>query len=107
MRISDSITVQRWRLAFALVAAVVTLSLEKAAAQSNQSNSSIGINPYYTGSLLSPSPAISTQGLLAFEPYVIYTANPGKYGPRGGLAPRRQRSDRPADFHAAEICHHE
>jgi hypothetical protein len=53
----------------------------------SQPNTAIGIDPYYTGSLLSPSPAISTQGLLAFEPYVIYTRNPGAFGPRGGLTP--------------------
>lgn len=46
-----------------------------------------GIDPYYTGSLLSPSPAVPKAGLYAFEPYVIQTFNPGKYGPRGGLSP--------------------
>ena len=88
MRSSDSTKYRRSRMALVLAAAVMTLlPVKNAEAQSNQSNSSIGINPYYTGSLLSPSPAISTQGLFAFEPYVIYTTNPGKYGARGGLAP--------------------
>ena len=45
-----------------------------------------GIDPFYTGSLLSPSPAVPKAGLYAFEPYVIQTFNPGKYGPRGGLS---------------------
>ncbi len=50
-------------------------------------NSDLGIDPFYTGSLLSPSPAVPKAGLYAFEPYVIQTFNPGKYSPRGGLAP--------------------
>jgi hypothetical protein len=45
-----------------------------------------GIDPYYTGSLLSPSPAIGQAGILAFEPYVIYQRNPGSYGVNGGVA---------------------
>ena len=47
----------------------------------------IGIDPYYTGSLLSPSPAAPKQGLFAFEPYVLYTTSPGTFSPRGGLSP--------------------
>ena len=50
-----------------------------------QPNSNVGIDPYYTGSLLSPSPAIPVAGLLAFEPYVIYTTNPATYGLTGGI----------------------
>ena len=50
-------------------------------------NTDTGIDPFYTGSLLSPSPAVPKAGLYAFEPYVIETVNPGKYGARGGLSP--------------------
>lgn len=50
-----------------------------------QPNSNVGIDPYYTGSLLSPSPAVPVAGLLAFEPYVIYTTNPSTFGLNGGI----------------------
>ena len=58
-----------------------------ALAKDEQTNSAVGIDPYYTGSLLSPSPAVPRAGLIAFEPYVIENINPGKYGTRGGLSP--------------------
>ncbi len=54
-------------------------------AEDAQKNTNIGIDPYYTGSLLSPSPAVPQAGLLAFEPYVIYTRNPATYGLGGGI----------------------
>ena len=63
------------------IAVVMVLGLGTAHAET------IGIDPYYTGSLLSPSPAAPKQGLLAFEPYVLYTTNPGTFSPRGGLSP--------------------
>ncbi len=44
-----------------------------------------GIDPFYTGSLISPSPAVPKAGLLAVEPYVFYSINPGSYGPNGGF----------------------
>ena len=56
-----------------------------ARAEDAQKNSNVGIDPYYTGSLLSPSPAVPRAGLMAFEPYVIYTRNPQTYGLGGGL----------------------
>ena len=50
-------------------------------------NTDTGIDPFYTGSLLSPSPAVPKAGLYAFEPYVIETLNDRTYGPRGGISP--------------------
>lgn len=70
-----------------MVGAGVALVATGARADDKQTNSAIGIDPYYTGSLLSPSPAVPRAGLIAFEPYVIETINPGKYGVRGGVNP--------------------
>ena len=74
-------------LASSSLVAVVGLlgALSSARAEDVQKNSNTGIDPYYTGSLLSPSPAVPRAGLLAFEPYVIYSRSPEKYGLRGGL----------------------
>ena len=49
-------------------------------------NTDTGIDPFYTGSLISPSPAVPKAGLYAFEPYVIETINPNKYSVRGGIS---------------------
>ena len=70
-----------------LLAAGLAAFAGSARAEDAQKNSDVGIDPYYTGSLLSPSPAVPKQGLYAFEPYVIETVNPGAYGVRGGLSP--------------------
>ncbi len=73
-------------LASAVSACVLAMALPGAAfAENGQPNSNVGIDPYYTGSLLSPSPAIPKAGLLAFEPYVLYTTNPATYGLGGGV----------------------
>ncbi len=68
------------------------VGITPALADDAQKNTTIGIDPYYTGSLLSPSPAVPQAGLYAFEPYVIQTINPGKYGVRGGLSPSSDAS---------------
>ena len=87
MRVKFSYVLQAWTGRFSALALLSSLAIQTVHAEDVQKNSAVGIDPYYTGSLLSPSPAISTQGLLAFEPYVLYTRNPGNFGPRGGLAP--------------------
>lgn len=46
------------------------------------------IDPWYTGSLLSPSPAAPRAGLLAFEPYVYGSISNYAYGPNGGITRR-------------------
>lgn len=78
-------------LPLAAAGSIVAVMLPGAArAIDVQPNSNVGIDPYYTGSLLSPSPAIPVAGLLAFEPYVIYTTNPANFGLDGSI---RHNSD--------------
>lgn len=68
-----------------LLALVASCGVTWAAGRGVQPNTDVGIDPYYTGSLLTPSPAVPRAGLLAFEPYVIATRSPQTYGTGGGL----------------------
>ena len=82
------------RVAFA----AVTLAPGVALALDAQKNSDVGIDPYYVGSLLSPSPAVPRAGLMAFEPYVIATRNPASYGIGGSLTHKADATSSLATF---------
>ena len=85
----------------ALLAATLLGSVGMAHAESTQQAImpvNAGIDPFYTGSLLSPSPAVGKAGIYAFEPYVIQTYEPGNYGPRGGLSPVANENSQTSTF---------
>lgn len=70
---------------FALLAIATSWSLPASAQESNeptqnQQPSSAVENQWFTGSLEAPSPALTVGGVLAIEPYVIYSHNTGSYG---------------------------
>jgi hypothetical protein len=67
----------RWSWAVALLAATATPAA--LLAQVVPGDAAVQAQ-WFTGSLEAPSPALPKAGMLAVEPYVVYTSNTGAYG---------------------------
>lgn len=67
----------KWAWMFCLLAA--TVAPDALLAQVVPGDAAVQ-NQWFTGSLEAPSPALPKAGILAIEPYMIYTNNTGAYG---------------------------